>query len=591
MKIFSHPLDVNLILRKKKSIKKELLKNSNLINKNIAILGGSTTSEIKNILEIFLLNRGIKPSFYESGYGRYYEDSVFQNNELDEFKPDVIYIHTTSMNILSFPEMNYCESQVNDLFSAEMEKYKHIWNSLRRYDCAIIQNNFDLPLDRALGNLDCSDIHGKTYFINMINMEFSKYSREIDNLYINDINYLSSYLGLRVWFDKSLWYQAKYALSMESIPELVFNLEKILNAIFGQSKKCLVLDLDNTCWGGVIGDDGLNNICIGTETAVSESFTAFQKYVKELKQRGVTLSVNSKNDLHNAQEGFKHPDSVLNLDDFSSFRANWNPKFQNILDIAKELNIGTDSMVFIDDNPAERDLVSSQIPDVSIPNVGDDVIHFVEHLDRNGYFEQVSLSQEDMNRTLYYRMNRKRSQEQSAFKSYDDFLEALDMVAEIKPFSSIYLDRITQLTNKTNQFNLTTKRYTVDEIKSIKECNDYIKLYGRLSDKYGDNGLISGIVGRLNGRTLHIDLFFMSCRVLKRQMEFAIFDELVDICKKRNVVEIIGYYFKSRKNNIVSDLYKELGFSLIEKNGENSTWLLNVNQYKVKNKFISINND
>ena len=586
-----YPLDIDKILRKKKSIKKELLNKKNLVEKNIAILGGSTTSEIKFLLELFLLDSGIKPNFYESEYNKYYEDALFGNDVLDKFNPDIVYIHTTNQNIIKYPELNNNVDEIFTLINNEIERYKSIWSSLSKYNCPIIQNNFDHTINRSLGNLDFYDIHGKTYFINQLNDKFSQEARAIKNLYINDINYLSSYIGLKNWFDKSLWHQAKYALSMGSIPELAFNISKIINSIFGKSEKCLVLDLDNTCWGGVIGDDGLGGISIGLETAIAESYTSFQKYVKELKQRGVILAVCSKNDFQNAKEGFKHPDSVLKFDDFISFKSNWDPKHQNILDIAKEVNIGVDSLVFIDDNPVERDLVSSQVPSASVPNVGNDVIHFIDHIDRNGYFEPISLLVDDINRNKYYEDNKKRSQEQSIFKSYDDFLVSLEMMAEIKSFSSIYLDRITQLTNKTNQFNLTTKRYTASEIENIVTSDEYIKIYGKLTDKYGDNGLIAISIGRIKENQCHIDLWLMSCRVIKRDMEFAMLDELVRQCKEKGVLEIIGYFYQSDKNNMVFDLYEKFGFALNDTNGEDTIWRLDISNYENKNKLIAIEND
>jgi len=588
-KLLSYPLDNNLIIRKKKQIKKELLKDNKFMKKSIAILGGSTTSEIKNILELFLLDNGIKPNFYESEYNKYYEDALFGNDELDKFNPDIIYIHTSNVNIIEYPELKDSLDDINQLLKTEINKYKSIWQSLSKYHCAIIQNNFDYPINRSLGNLDCYDIHGKTYFINQLNQEFNKSTNDIKNLYLNDINYLSSYIGLKNWFDKSLWYQAKYALSMDAIPELAFNLSKIINSIFGKTKKCLVLDLDNTCWGGVIGDDGLDGIHIGTETAIAEAYTAFQNYAKEFKQRGITLAVCSKNDFKNAKEGFSHPDTVLKFDDFTSFKANWNPKHQNIQDIAKEINIGIDSLVFIDDNPVERDIVSSSVPSVSVPDIGDDVIHFIDHIDRNGYFEPISLLADDINRNKYYEDNKKRTQEEATFQSYDDFLISLEMTAEIKSFSSVYLDRITQLINKTNQFNLTTKRYTAGQIVSIANDDSYIKMYGKLTDKYGDNGLIAIIIGRVQNSCCYIDLWLMSCRVLKRGMEFAMFDELIKHCRKRNIVEIVGYYYKTAKNNMVSDLYDKFDFELTEESAGNTVWKLNLDKYKAKEFFIGVN--
>jgi len=590
--MLSYPLNPAYILRKKKSLKKDLLsQNKNLIEKNVAILGGSTTSEIKNILELFLLNIGIKPNFYESEYNKYYEDALFGNNLLDTFNPDIIYIHTSNVNITRYPYVTDTDSEVKKLINIEIEKYNSIWKSLSKFNCAIIQNNFDYPIERSLGNLDSYDLRGKTYFINQLNQLFSNSAREIKNLYINDINYLSSYLGLQHWFDKTLWYQAKYAVSMQALPELAFNISKIISSIFGRTKKCLVLDLDNTCWGGVIGDDGLAGIHIGKETPIAESYSAFQKYVKELKNRGITLAVSSKNDFVNAKEGLSHPDSILTFDDITSFKANWDPKYQNILNIAKEINIGIDSLVFIDDNSVERDIVISQIPSISVPNVGNDVIHFIDHIDRNGFFEPITLSPDDLNRNKYYEDNKKRTDEEVTFKSYDAFLISLDMIAEIKTFSSLYLDRITQLSNKTNQFNLTTKRYTISEIQNITLNDCYIKIYGKLVDKFGDNGLIAITIGRIENNICHIDLWLMSCRVLNRSMEFAMLDELVRQCREKGVYEIIGYYYKSTKNVMVADLYKTFGFVRVETNGDDSVWNLNIENYVNKNNFIKIIDD
>jgi len=583
-----YPLNINFILRKKKTLKRELLKKDNFIEKKIVILGGSSTSEVVNILEIFLLKNEIKPIFYQSEYNQFYEDALFRTNELAKFSPDLVYIHTTNKNISVYPDINDSKNDIEIIFENELTKYLSIWNSLSKLNCAIIQNNFDYTADRSLGNLDFSDIHGRTYFINKLNAAFAENARNNKNLYINDINYLSSYLGLTEWFDRALWHQAKYALSMNSMPELAFNISKIINSIFGKTKKCLVLDLDNTCWGGVIGDDGINAIVIGTETPLAEAFRSFQVYIKELRQRGVTLAICSKNDFENAKEGFNHPDSILKFADFTVFKANWIDKHLNILDIVKELNIGTDSVVFVDDNPVERELVSSQILNISVPNIGESVESFIEYIDKNGYFEPITLLDDDKNRGRFYEDNKTRSLDEATFKTYDDFLVALKMTASIKIFSSIYEERITQLINKTNQFNLTGNRFTIAEVIKISASNDYLKIYGKLSDKYGDNGLIAVIIGSIKLNKCHVDLFLMSCRVLKRNMELAMLDELIKQCKEKNIDELIGYYFKTKKNSMVSDLYKKLGFSLVEATSCDSVWKLDIKKYKNKNKIIRI---
>lgn len=584
----NYPFDNSFILRKKKSIKRELLLNNPSAKINVAFLGGSTTNEIKNILELFLLKNGFLPTFYESEYNKYYEDAVFPNSELESFKPDIILVHTSIVNITQFPEYSFSADDVDSLFYTQVNKFKAIWNGLAKYNCAIIQNNFDLPQNRSLGSLDNYDIHGKSLFVNKLNLEFAKSANQIKNLYINDINYLSAYIGIKTWFDRNLWHSSKYAIGFDAIPEYAHQVAGIINAIIGKTKKCLVLDLDNTCWGGIIGDDGLDGISLGNETAQGESFMYFQNYVKELKNRGIILAVCSKNEHNLAKEGFTHTDSVLKFEDFTVFKANWEPKSENIQSIAKEINIGLDSLVFIDDNSVEREIVSSQLPVVSVPDVGNDVMAFIDHIEKNAYFEIVSLSADDINRNKFYQDNNSRIEQQAQFDSYDDFLKSLQMVAEINSFSSVYIDRITQLTNKTNQFNLTTKRYTLGEMQAIANDEDYIKLYGKLADKFGDNGLISIVVGHVINNICHIDLWLMSCRVLKRNMEFAMLDALVVECKKFGINQITGYYYKTPKNNMVTNFYQTLGFVLTEKNGDNSVWQLMINNYNKKNNLITI---
>lgn len=587
----NYPLDAHHILRKKGSIKRALLETDKLLNLNVAILGGSTTSEIKNILELFLLDRGVKATFYESDYNKYYEDSLFGSSDLEAFSPDIIYIHVTNKNICKYPDLSASIQEIEQLLENEISRYKEMWTALKRFDCTIIQNNFDYPLNRSLGNLDSYDVHGRSWFINRLNKEFSESARDIGNLFINDINYLSAHLGIRHWFDPSLWHRAKYAVSMDAIPELALNITNIILAIKGLSKKCLILDLDNTCWGGVIGDDGLHGISIGQENAISESFTEFQNYVSELRDRGITLAVCSKNDLKNAEEGFSHPDSVLNLTDFTSFKANWDGKDLNIEAIAQDINIGLDSLVFIDDNPVEREIVSSQLPSVAVPNVGNDVIDFIDYIDRNGYFEPISLSKDDFKRNEYYKSNNLRNKEKATYANYGEFLVSLKMKAQIFSFSEIYLERIAQLTNKTNQFNLTTKRYSLPEIDNIARDSGYIKFYGKLADKFGDNGLISIIVGRLKNDTCLIDLWLMSCRVLKRDMESAMLDDLVRRCRSLGVTKIEGNYYMTEKNSMVENLYSDFGFTLVATNKKDTTWVLDLSSYKNMNKTIEVEHD
>jgi len=571
LKALRFPIVVADILRKRNVMKKELLRQANLVPTRIAILGGSTTTEVKSMLELFLLAQGIAPTFYESGYNRYSEDVAFENPDLWNFKPNIVLIHTTWHNISEFPELLEAEGEVEQRVRREMARFESIWEKIHtELGALVIQNNFDLPRLRPLGNLEASESFGRMNFVLRLNAEFAKYARAHSRFLINDILYLSTQVGQAAWFRSSYWYNFHMAVSPTATVALAHNVAAMVKSVYGKSKKCLVLDLDNTLWGGIIGEDGVQNLILGKDHPVGEAFLDFQRYVKGLQRRGVILAVCSKNDAENAKEGFSHPDSVLKLEDFSAFKANWDPKPENIRSIAAELNIGLDSIVFVDDNPAERDFVAEQLPEVAVPNVGTDVSAYAEVLEHERYFEADKVVQDDLSRSAYYNSNAERNAGQSKFSNYGEFLESLEMTAEIASFVPVYLERITQLINKTNQFNLTTRRYTSAEVIAIAGDPRFITLYGRLADKFGDNGLVSVLIGRVSDETLQIELWLMSCRVLKREMEFAMFDGLVEQCQARGIRKIVGVYIPSKKNHMVAGFYASLGFSPVDKASEGS---------------------
>lgn len=585
------PFNSSMILRKKKQIRRFLLERKNLQEKRIAILGGSTSAEIKDILELFLLKIGIKPAFYESGYNRFFEEAVFDNRELKNFKPDLVYIHTTIANITQFPKLSENEEKIKKLIAAEVTKFETIWNCIEaEFHCPIIQNNFELPSYRILGNLDCSDLHGRSWFINALNTSFSHAAANRQDLYLNDIHYLSSWFGLERWYDRLYWYSYKYAMNYEAIPFLAANISAIIGAIYGITKKCLVLDLDNTLWGGVIGDDGPAGIRIGKDSAESEAYQEFQEYVKLLKDRGILLAVCSKNEESNARAGFRRSDSVLTERDFVAFRANWEPKSENLSKISEAINIGVDSLVFVDDNPAERHAVRGFLPQVEVPELGSDVSRYITILDKSGYFEPAAFSFEDINRSSFYLADVKRHETEAVYATYAEYLKSLEMKAEIKPFSAVYVERIAQLTNKTNQFNLTTRRCSIPEIEAMVESKDYVTLYSRLTDRFGDNGLVSIMAGRIAGEDVHIDLWLMSCRVLKRGLEFAMFDQFVSAAQLRGKKRLVGYYYPTAKNATVADFFQALEFSRISVGESLETiWAYEINSnYSKKNHLIEV---
>jgi len=574
---FDYPLDVKSIISKSKIIKKDLLSTEDsFLEKKIAILGGSTTSELTNFLDLFLLANGIKGVFYESDYGKYLEEALFDNDRLQEFKPDIVYIHTTNKNIDAFADFDATEEEVNSLLADEIEKYLSIWKALEPLNTIIIQNNFDFPQYRTLGNLDAIDFRGRVYFINQLNFNLHKAVQNTKNVYLNDLNFISSKVGLTSWYDDRLWHLYKYAASFSGLIHIAKNIQNIVSALFGKTKKNLVLDLDNTLWGGVIGDDGLEKIKIGEDGGSGESFLGFQKELKRLKDSGIVLTVASKNEESNALLGLSHEEGALKPEDFGVIKANWDPKDQNIDEIAREINLGLDSFIFLDDNPAERALVSESLPMVSVPDIGNDPNNYFKYIDENGFFERVSLAKEDTDRSKYYNENKQRDDAKSKFQSQDAFLESLQMHGKISLFDDTHIERITQLINKTNQFNLTTKRYSLAEVKKIKDDSKFIAFYGRLEDKFGDNGLISVLIAKKDINTIHIDTWLMSCRVLKRGMEFAMFNALLDEAKKLKINTIVGRFVPTEKNMMVKNLYSDLDFNLISKSDQEDIYSLDV---------------
>ena len=594
MRELEYPFDAEKIIKDRRKLKKALLANGQTrIHKKIAVLGGSTTHDIISALELFLLDQGIEPEFYESEYAQFYQDAMFGNEELDAFGPDVIFIHTSTRNInVPFPSMSDSAEQIDAALNAQVKWFSGMWDKLKeKFSCPIIQNNFEPPFYRLMGNRDAWDVHGRVNFVTRLNQLFYDEASRRTDFYINDINYMAASYGLKEWSDPFYWYMYKYCLCVPAIPEFAFNLSNIIKSIFGKNKKALVLDLDNTLWSGVVGDDGVDGIDVGQETSVGQGYYEFQTYLKAHKDLGVLLNVNSKNDRDNAIAGLNHPSGVLRPDDFTVIKANWEAKSENLKAIANELSLLPESLVFVDDNPAEREIVRAYVPGAAVPEVNK-VEEYIRNIDRCGYFEVTTYSADDAKRVEMYRQNIMRAQAQETFTDYNEYLLSLDMHADIKDFEPVYLARITQLTNKSNQFNLTTRRYTESEMEAVFADESRIRLYGRLVDRFGDNGIVSVVIGRKDteARKLHIELWLMSCRVLKRDMEQAMLDELVRRAASAGIEEIVGYYYPTAKNHMVENLFGTFGFDRIScDEAGNTVWTLKTAGYVNQNKVIKVN--
>ncbi len=367
----------------------------------------------------------------------------------------------------------------------------------------------------------------------------------------------------------------------------------MIKSLYGKNKKAFALDLDNTLWGGIVGDDGPENLQIGQETSEGQAYSEFQQYLKLHMQTGVILNIVSKNEKENALAGLQRPDMVLKPDDFIIIKANWLPKSQNLTELAHTLSLLPESFVFVDDNPAEREIIRQQVPGAAVPEIGDKPEAFIHAIDRMGYFEVTQLSGDDAARNGMYRQNAARSRAELSFADYGEYLRSLAMHAQIKSFSPMYYARIAQLTNKSNQFNLTTKRLTQDEITAMAQDQSYLTLYGKLADQFGDNGVVSVVIGKIREQCLDLVLWLMSCRVLKRDMEYAMMDTLAAACKKRGIDTIYGYYYPTAKNAMVRDFYEKQGFSKVSGDeAGNTVWKLELaGGYSQKNHVIQVEGD
>ncbi|MCF8381929.1 MAG: HAD-IIIC family phosphatase, partial [Bacteroidales bacterium] len=422
------------------------------------------------------------------------------------------------------------------------------------------------------------------YQLRKLNYELMALASKKTNLYLCELSTIQNQVGKSNFFQTSIYINTEMVLSIDVIPKVANRTMDLINTLYGKFKKCIILDLDNTTWGGIIGDDGIENIQIGS-LGIGKAFSEFQYWIKKLKNRGIIVAVCSKNTESVAKEPFeKHPDMVLHLEDISVFMANWENKADNIHQIQNILNIGFDSMVFLDDNPFERNMVRENIPQICVPELPEDPADYLEYLYSLNLFETISFSNEDTERTKLYQIEAQRTAIQRKFANEDDFLMSLNMCSLIEPFNKFNSPRVAQLSQRSNQFNLRTVRYTDSEIEKLSIDKDFFTFTFTLEDKFGDNGLICVLIlKKENSKILFIDTWFMSCRVLKRGMENFVLNTLVNYAKGEGFTILKGEYIPTVKNEMVKNHYLNLGF---EKQDEN--WILNVGTYTPKNNYIKI---
>ena len=562
----------------------------------LALIGSATLDHLAPSIRVGALRRGLFVDLHIGDYGQWRQAILDPASALYAFAPDAVLLSHEVSALLSPPPLSTSEAECEAMIEDAVHELRAFWKLLRERAQAVVIQQTPWQLDINLfGHMERSVPASPSAIAHRLDAAIADAARA-DGTLLLDLNGAVAQIGARRIGDIALWHHGKQTISPAAAPWYGDQVGRILAALRGLSKKVLVLDLDNTLWGGVVGDDGLDGIVIGQGSATGEAFAGFQSYIKRLAERGVVLAVSSKNDRAIAERPFRdHPDMLLRLDDFAAFEADWNDKPSALQRIAQDLELGLDSFVFVDDNPAERALMRQTLPQVCVPELPEAPELYARCLSDAGYFEAIAFTTEDTQRNRQYAANRERKSLQTQATDMDAFLRDLRMVLTVSPFRSIDVARITQLINKTNQFNLTTRRYTEAEVEALMGDPDVLTVTGRLTDKFGDNGLTSILIGRrvaetdaTNGQdngapAIEIDTWLMSCRVLGRHVEEAILAAIAEEARARGAGELIGRYIPTPKNAMVRNHYEKLGFLRIEcaAAGGDELWRLPLGQSAV----------
>ena len=567
----------------KRNLKKD---NSSLPTIKVALAGDTATQLLATAIRGMGVERGYSIDFYEAEYSQVEQQILSPDSELHQFNADFIVIFQSTHKIGERHSLLKPEQQIT-LAEDRLSFVASVCENPALAGKKIIYFNYPEIGDTVFGSYANKVETSFTYQVRKLNYELMRLSQQYQNLFICDLAELQNKFGRDRMFAPNTYANTEMVLRMDVLPFVASRVMDIVCAIKGQFKKCLILDLDNTVWGGVIGDDGMEGIQLGHGLGIGKMFTEFQMWVKKLKQRGIIICIASKNNEETAKEPFeKHPDMVLKLDDIAVFQANWETKVDNIRTIQSILNIGFDSMVFLDDNPFERNMVRENIPGITVPELPEYPEDYLEYLYSLNLFETASYSNLDKDRTKQYQVEAQRVSLSKTFTNEADFLKSLNMVSTVCGFTKFNIPRVAQLSQRSNQFNLRTVRYTDADIEALANDPNVIDLSFTLEDKFGDNGLIAVVIMKpLDKETLFVDTWFMSCRVLKRGMENFTLNTMVEKAKAAGYKRIIGEYLPTLKNKMVENHYKELGFSRID-NTETSQYVIIVDEYLPRECYI-----
>jgi FkbH-like protein len=533
----------------------------------IALVSSYTTTQLCPLLKLAAARLGIYIDLYENQYGQYQQDIIDPGSRLYAFGPDMVILAVHEAD-LRLPEYSSTpESEIR----TEVDRWTTLWNLVtERSRARVIQYNFALPCEVPAGHL-ASRLPGSRYMMTQaVNMRLGEAAGHAVSLV--DCERLSALVGKRHWCDPRYWNLSKQAVGLEALPLLARHTAAVIAAALGLSRKCLVLDLDNTLWGGVIAEEGLAGIKLG-QGPDGEAFVAFQEYILKLKRKGVILAVCSKNNYADAIQPFeKHPEMRLKLQDIALFIANWESKPDNIRRIADTLQIGLDSLVFVDDNPVERDIVRKFLPEVDVLQLPEDPAYYLRTLSQYLSLETASLTTEDSERADQYRARAQIKELEAQAVSIEDFYYSLRMQAIVTHFEDAQLPRIAQLIGKTNQFNLTTRRHGMPQLTAFVRDTNCVHLALRLRDRYTDHGLVSVMIARCEGDLLDIDTWLMSCRVIGRTVEATMLEHLCRQAAQLGCTIIQGTYIPTQKNAMAADAYAKHGFEAFAQTNGHQVW-------------------
>lgn len=579
----------------KRNLKKDI---STFPTLKVSLLGDTATQFLAVAIKGEGIERGYNIDLFEAEYNQVERQILDPTSDLYAHGAKYTVVFQSTHKLLE----QYSLMPNSDWCTLADKRLNLIRSICENVEGKIIYYNYPEIEDTVFGSYANKVASSFTFQVRKLNFELMNLAQEFPNLFICDIAGIQNKFGRDFMFNATIYVSTEMILSIDALPYVASRTLDIISSIEGKFKKCLILDLDNTVWGGVVGDDGWENIQVGHGLGIGKAFSEFQQWVKKLKNRGIIVCVCSKNDEDKAKEPFeKNPEMVLKLDDISVFVANWENKADNIRTIQRILNIGFDSMVFLDDNPFERNMVRENVPGVTVPELPEDSGEYLEFLYTQNLFETASYSSADKDRTKQYQVEAQRVSSAKKFTNEADFLKSLEMVSEVSGFNSFNTPRVAQLSQRSNQFNLRTVRYTEDQITAIENDSKQKGFAFTLEDKFGDNGLIAVVILQQldsiqnhseifqtipnHEQCLFVDTWFMSCRVLKRGMENFTLNNIVEYAKANGYKRIIGEYLPTQKNVMVAEHYTGLGFTKLE-GSETAQWSLDVDNYQSRECYI-----